>query len=44
MPGEEEVTFDTLKMLEGERADLVVSGSEYSGFGILNVLPAGRLT
>lgn len=44
MPGEEEVTFDTLKMLEGERADLVVSGSEYSGLGILNVLPAGRLT
>lgn len=44
MPGEEEVTFDTLKMLEGERADLVVSGNQHSGFGILNVLPAGRLT
>ena len=44
MPAEEEVTFDTLKMLEGERADLVVSGNEHSGFGILNVLPAGRLT
>lgn len=44
MPGEEEVTFDTLKMLEGERADLVVIGNHHSGFGILNVLPAGRLT
>ena len=44
MPAEEEVTFDTLKMLEGERADLVISGDEHTGFRILNVLPAGRLT
>jgi len=44
MPGEDTVTFDVLKAMEGERADLVIKSDGNSGLTVLNVIPPGRLT
>jgi hypothetical protein len=44
MPGEDTVTFDVLKALEGERADLVIKSDGNNGLTVLNVLPPGKLT